>query len=314
MKTPTILLETTRLYLREMTPADAKDAYLLNNDPDVLKYTGDIPFTSEIEAKQFLRNYDAYAKTGIGRYAVIRTSDNVFLGWCGLKYHPKERVIDLGYRLHKRYWGQGYATESAQAIVTYAFENLKYHTLVAHSHIDNVASQKVLTQCNFSLLKEIVYDHHPAFLYQIENPLYDLRRITAEETWPVRHPVLRKGRPLEDVYMEADEQETTFHLGVFFKNTIVGVASFMEDTHPHFHGTQSRLRGMAVLPEFRKRGLAAALLVRGEALLRARNRSVLWFNARIVALNFYKEMGYDTVGSEFDIPLVGPHYVMKKKL
>lgn len=309
-----IITETERLILREFLPEDAVHFYNLNSNPEVIKYTGDPPFATLEEAKLFLSNYNAYSQFGIGRYAVQRKSDNAFLGWCGLKYHPEDRVVDLGYRFYQCHWGQGYATESAQAALTYAFEKRKYYFVVAHAHIQNKASHKVLTNCGFSQLKNIIYDNQPAALYQKDNPLYDLRTITAEETWPVRHPVLRKGRPLEDVYMEADEQESTFHLGVFFKETIVGVASFMDDAHPDFEGPQSRLRGMAVLPEFRKRGLAAALLVRGETLLRERRRTTLWFNARLVALNFYKEMGYDTVGTEFDIPLVGPHFVMKKNL
>lgn len=309
-----IIIETERLLLREFLTEDALSAYTLNSDPEVIKYTGDPPFASVEAARVFLEQYNAYATHGIGRYAIIRKSDEAFLGWCGLKYHPKERIVDLGYRLHRIHWGKGYATESAQATLRFAFENRRYFNVVAHAHVENKDSDKVLTNCNFNKIKEIIYDGQPTFLYKKENPLYDLRIITAIETWPVRHPVLRKGRPLEDVYMEADEKENTFHLGIFYKDTIVGVASFMEDSHPDFEGDQSRLRGMAVLPEFRKRGLAAAMLMRAEELLRKRGRNILWFNARLVALNFYKEMGYETVGTEFDIPLVGPHYVMKKKL
>jgi len=309
-----IILETERLLLREFLTEDAAAAYDLNSNPEVIKYTGDPPFASIEAARSFLEQYNAYTEHGIGRYAIIRKSDGEFLGWCGLKYHPKERIVDLGYRLNRSHWGQGYATESAKATLRYAFDQQKYYAVVAHAHIENNASHKVLTNCNFPRIKQITYDGQPTFLYRKENPSYDVRIITAEETWPVRHPVLRKGRPLEDVYMEADEKESTFHLGIFFKEIIVGVASFMEDDHPSFKGTQSRLRGMAVLPEFRKRGLAAAMLIRAEELLRERDRSILWFNARLVALNFYKEMGYETVGTEFDIPLVGPHFVMKKEL
>ena len=54
------ILETDRLYLREMTITDAENAYLLNLDPDVIKYTGDEPFESVENAKMFLANYDHY--------------------------------------------------------------------------------------------------------------------------------------------------------------------------------------------------------------------------------------------------------------
>lgn len=112
--------------------------------------------------------------------------------------------------------------------------------------------------------------------------------------------------------MEADEMESTFHLGIFFDSNMVGVASFMEDEHAAFEGVQSRLHGMAVLPEFRKKGLAELLLKGGESILKERGRTLLWFNARLVALEFYKNLGYEIVGDEFEIPLVGAHYRMRK--
>lgn len=308
------LLETDRLYLRYFDQQDGVHFFAMNNDPAVIKFTGDIPFKNLEEASDFITTYDAYRKTGIGRYAVIRKKDNVFLGWCGLKYHHKERVVDIGFRFYQKFWNQGYGTESAKAVIEYAFINLKYPFLVAHAHINNLASHKVLKKCGLRPIRQIDYDGMPAILYQIDNPNYDLRTISSQETWPVRHPVLRKGRPLEDVYMEADEKESTFHLGIFYKQEIVGVASFMEDKHPNCYGVQARLRGMAVLPDHRKKGLAARILNRGEHILKEKGTTLLWFNARIVALSFYKNLGYQTIGEEFNIPLVGPHYVMKKQL
>lgn len=308
------ILKTDRLYLRQFILEDAIHFYKMNKDPQVIKFTGDAPFPNFEAAQGFITRYDAYTKTGIGRYAVIRKEDNLFLGWCGLKYHSKERVVDIGYRFYQKHWNNGYATESAKAVIQYAFNKLQYPFLVAHAHTDNAASHKVISKCKMVRIKTFDYDGLQAIQYQINNPNYNLNEITAKETWPVRHPVLRKGRPLEDVYMEADEKETTFHLGIFHKNNIVGVASFMDDINPAFNGVQARLRGMAVLPEFRKKGLAELILKKGEEILKEKGATLLWFNARIIALNFYKNLGYETVGPEFDIPLVGPHYVMKKQL
>lgn len=72
------ILETNRLFLREITPDDAETAYLLNLDPEVIKYTGDEPFTSIEEARKFLENYDHYRKYGFGRWAVINKSTEEF--------------------------------------------------------------------------------------------------------------------------------------------------------------------------------------------------------------------------------------------
>ena len=79
------ILETPRLGLREITTADAEQAYLLNLDPEVIKYTGDEPFSSIEAARAFLEKYDHYKKYGFGRWAVIRKEDRSLLGWCGLK-------------------------------------------------------------------------------------------------------------------------------------------------------------------------------------------------------------------------------------
>ena len=308
------IIETDRLFLRKFQKGDGTHFFQMNADPEVIKYTGDVAFNDLQEANTFIENYDAYEKTGIGRWAVIRKSDQEFLGWCGLKYHNKERVVDIGFRFYRCYWGNGYATESAKAVIEYAFNTLKYLFLVAHAHIDNHASHSVIQKSNMHFVKDFDYNGLPAKLFQIDNPDYIIKQITAEETWPVRHPVLRKGRPLEDVYMEADEKPTTFHVGIFHKNTIIGVASFMEDSKPQFSGKQHRLRGMAVLPEYRRRGIAELLLNKGEEILKERDCTVLWFNARIVAVSFYKNLGYKTIGPEFDIPLIGSHFLMKKEL
>ncbi len=101
---------------------------------------------------------------------------------------------------------------------------------------------------------------------------------------------------------------------MYHQDKIVGVASFMEDTHEEFKGVQTRLRGMAVLPEYRNKGIAAQILKKGEEILKERERTILWFNARTVALDFYKNLGYEMIGEEFDIPQVGPHVRMKKDL
>ena len=186
------LIHSNRLILRHFIVDDAKDLFYLNNDSEVLKYTGDIPFTNKQEALEFIEHYGAYQKTGIGRYSVIRKEDQEFLGWCGLKYHAQERTVDLGFRLYKKYWNQSYATESAKAVIDYAFNTLLYPRLVAHAHIDNHSSQRVLEKCNFQKIKHFDYDGMPAILYQFENPDYVLKEIQSEETWPVRCFIKKK--------------------------------------------------------------------------------------------------------------------------
>src|SRR5437868_543478 len=111
------ITETPRLHLREITVDDAKNAYELNLDPEVIKYTGDGPFSSIEDARDFLSKYDHYKKYGFGRWAVINKTDNDFLGWCGLKYTEEKNEFDVGFRFFKKHWNKGYATESAKACI-----------------------------------------------------------------------------------------------------------------------------------------------------------------------------------------------------
>nr|WP_321222132.1 GNAT family N-acetyltransferase [uncultured Psychroserpens sp.] len=144
---------------------------------------------------------------------------------------------------------------------------------------------------------------------------FNILEISAEETYAVRHPILRKGRPIADCKFENDELNTTIHLGIFKANQLVGVATLLKTTNPLFNeDKQYQLRGMAVLENFQGQQLGAQLLKYGEQLLKQINITRLWFNARETAINFYKNNNYVIVGQPFEINEIGTHYVMTKVL
>lgn len=151
------VLETERCRLREMHPDDGPAMYDLNSDPEVIRFTGDGPFESPAAATEFLRNYDAYKKFGMGRWLVEKKDDSSILGWCGLKFLPEENQVDLGYRFFRKYWGQGFATETARRCVEYGFEHLHLKRIIGRSAIANEASVKVLEKCG---LKFECFNHH----------------------------------------------------------------------------------------------------------------------------------------------------------
>ncbi len=162
-----ILIETQRLYLREMTPHDAENAYLLNHDPDVIKYTGDQAFESVEEAKTFLINYDHYKKYGFGRWAVILKGEDLFLGWCGLKYNEDIDEFDIGYRFAKPHWNKGYATESALACLQFGFNNLKIQEIIARADENNHASIRVLEKIGMQYSSKIISGEKTDVIYKI---------------------------------------------------------------------------------------------------------------------------------------------------
>ena len=164
-----IILETKRLYLREFIASDGFHFYHLNNDLDVVKYTGNSAFESLEDAMIFIKNYSDYKQNGFGRWAVCLKTTNEFLGWCGLKYEEEKDEIDLGFRFYKKHWGIGFATEAAKACINYGFKSLNISKIVGRAYVENTASIQVLKKCNLQFEKEFIYDNQPTHLYNLRN-------------------------------------------------------------------------------------------------------------------------------------------------
>lgn len=161
------ILQTPRLILRELTPADAENFYTLNADPEVIRYTGDDPFENVEAARKFLENYSHYEDYGFGRWAVIRKDDGAFLGWCGLKYSPDSDKHDIGFRFFRAHWGQGYANEAAQACLDYGFETLGMKTILGRAMKANAASIKVLEKIGMSYWKDMDFHGDAGVIYTV---------------------------------------------------------------------------------------------------------------------------------------------------
>jgi RimJ/RimL family protein N-acetyltransferase len=147
-----ILLATQRLHLRAFSVDDAEAFFKLNADPDVMRYTGDDPFSSLEHTKTFLSNYPDYRKNGYGRWSVVLKSTGECIGWCGLKLH-ESGMVDIGYRFHKNQWGKGYATEAASACIDYGFHTLGLEEIVGRCAADNLASIRVLEKIGLTFWK-----------------------------------------------------------------------------------------------------------------------------------------------------------------
>ena len=165
------VIETERLLLRPFILEDAQDFYDLNADPEVTKYTGDGAFATVEAATHFIRNYHPYTTEGMGRWAVLRKSDGAYLGWCGLRYVPELENVDLGYRFFRKYWGQGYATESGKACLEYGFKKLHLKTIVTRAMKDNIGSVRVMEKLGMQFENEIDFEKHPAVVYRINVPI-----------------------------------------------------------------------------------------------------------------------------------------------
>ncbi len=168
MKAPEIL-QTERTIMRQLTTEDAEDFYALNLDPEVLKYTGDQPFANIQASIDFLKNYDQYEKYGVGRLAVIDKTTLQFLGWCGLKYSREKEEYDIGFRFHRKFWNRGYATETSQKSLHYAFTELGLEKIVGRAMKDNTASTKVLQKIGMTFKEDFDFNGHPGVIYEVIN-------------------------------------------------------------------------------------------------------------------------------------------------
>ena len=158
-----IFTETPRLILRELLPEDVDTMFEMDCDPEVHKYLGNNPIQSKDQAAemiQFIRQQ--YIDNGIGRWAVIDKQTNNFLGWAGLKLITEQtnnhiNYLDVGYRLIKKYWGQGIATEAARASLAYAFNELQAPAVYAITDTDNAASHHVLLKIGLNFIETFEY-------------------------------------------------------------------------------------------------------------------------------------------------------------
>ncbi|MES2763441.1 MAG: GNAT family N-acetyltransferase [Bacteroidota bacterium] len=169
-----IFAETQRLILREIVPEDAEGFFELDSDPEVHKYLGNKPVKDIQQVKdviQFVRQQ--YIDNGIARWAVVYKATNTFMGWAGLKL-VKEKTNDhinyhdVGYRLIKKYWGQGIAYESAMASLAYGFDVMKLEKIYAAAHVDNIASNRVLTKAGLQFIETFDYAGDTCNWYQID--------------------------------------------------------------------------------------------------------------------------------------------------
>lgn len=129
------------LRLREWTLSDAPWLYQLNDDPEVVKYTGDSGFSSEARALELIQSYPNYQRDGYGRWVVTNGDSDTPLGWCGLKKNPWG--IDLGFRFFREHWSKGIATEAARAALELG-KIFEAHPIIGRTLSSNVASSRVL--------------------------------------------------------------------------------------------------------------------------------------------------------------------------
>ena len=144
----------------------------------------------------------------------------------------------------------------------------------------------------------------------------NIRSITAEETYPLRHRVLRPNQTVADCMFPLDKAPDTRHVGYFLNGELLGVGTiFREAQDGSTDKNVWRIRGMAVSTHIQGRGIGGKIL--SALITYAASQGLpgeVWCKGRVTAENFYKRFGFIQDGDIFDVPPIGLHILFRRPL
>ena len=142
------IIETERLYLRELTIEDTHDLSKVLSDPEY----------------------------GHGLWAVIRKEDERFIGDCGITMQTieNETVPEIGFHIMKEFCNKGYATEAANACIKYAFSVVGYPKVYVYAALTNLPSRRVAEKMGMHVYKEFQKNGAKQIAYvTINQPMFN---------------------------------------------------------------------------------------------------------------------------------------------
>ncbi|MFD1314044.1 GNAT family N-acetyltransferase [Namhaeicola litoreus] len=167
--------ETERLYLRPTNKEDADFILELMNTPKWMKFIGDRNVKSKEAAEAYIENkiWVQHKRLGFSNYTVIRKSDGVKMGSCGLYDREGLEGVDIGFAFLPQYEGQGYGFEASQKILALAFDRFGLKKVVAITDKRNVVSQSLLKKLGLIFAGEITLegDDKKLFLFEKRNDI-----------------------------------------------------------------------------------------------------------------------------------------------
>ena len=168
-----MILETERLYLREMEQTDFETLCKILQDEDTM-YAYEGAFSDDEVHEWLDRQIAHYQKWGFGLWAVVLKKTDEMIGQCGLTMQPwkETEVLEIGYLFERLYWHNGYAIESAKACKKYAFETLNVTEVYSIIRYTNISSQNVAIR-NGMTIKDKWIKHYrgvdmPHYRYVVE--------------------------------------------------------------------------------------------------------------------------------------------------
>jgi [ribosomal protein S5]-alanine N-acetyltransferase len=162
---------TDRLVAAPLRPEDFADLCRLHGDPRVMATLSadGRPLPEEETRRALQRHLGHWERHGYGLWAFRDPTDGRFVGYCGLKHTEVggNDEIELAYAVVADEWGQGLATEMAEAVLRVGFEHLGLTEVVCFTLTTNRASQRVMEKAGFAYEREIVHAGLPHVLYRL---------------------------------------------------------------------------------------------------------------------------------------------------
>jgi RimJ/RimL family protein N-acetyltransferase len=153
------LFETARLRVRELAYEDWKIIYENANNPLVNRHLSFVDLNKEAGARAYVQKSmlaSLSPKRDSYKLAIARKQDQAFIGSCWIDAADRKgREASIGYFFLPVYWRSGFATEAVASLVDYAFNQLRFESLVANCERENIASQRVLERNGFALRESV---------------------------------------------------------------------------------------------------------------------------------------------------------------
>lgn len=181
-----MIIETERLLLRPFKEADKEPYAVINADPEAMRYF-DAPFSRELSDASIQRSHDNLKIHGYHFVATELKATGTFIGIIGIaRIDDKTKAVlrgtpevEVGWRLHPDYWGQGLAPEGARGCLQFGWDKLKVPEIVALTAEQNTPSRRVMEKIGMHYDADADFNH-PALaedcplrrsvMYRIENP------------------------------------------------------------------------------------------------------------------------------------------------
>ena len=161
-----IITQTNRITIREYLPKELESYLNHLVDKQVAVY---IPKRSRDERIVIFNNALNHYQTtkSHGMWGMFNNTNGEFIGGCLLRPYDEPNVLEIGYSIEPKYWGQGLATEMAEALIAYGFANNDITAIVACTQLPNLASQRVLLKSGFKQAKNYMDDDVELALFRL---------------------------------------------------------------------------------------------------------------------------------------------------